>query len=308
MKTKIQLRNASAGLLFLGLLSCGGSPTTEATYDRAEAEAQIRKIEHAWAQVAVSGDPAIIEEIFADDFVGIAPDGTQYTKQGFIDDTKKNPLGFTSNELNAMTVRFEGNVAIAHGDETFTRKTGDRGRFVWTDVLVRRNGAWQIIAAQDAMIEGAAPSTSAGLFAAPAAAEQEREGIDKTRSAYVAAWRAGNAGAVAQLYTDDALVLYPDQPAVQGKAAINAYFKTLFAEFPQNQFELTSAEIEIVGPWAFDRGAYRWKGIPRAGGEPAEDNGKYLVILQRQADGEWKVARDMDNSDRPKSQATRGTP
>jgi ketosteroid isomerase-like protein len=34
-------------------------------------------------------------------------------------------------------------------------------------------------------------------------------------------------------------------------------------------------------------------------GASVEDHGKYLVILKRQSDGSWKMARDMDNSDRP---------
>ena len=79
-----------------------------------------------------------------------------------------------------------------------------------------------------------------------------------------------------------------------------------FAEFTQEDFELISEEIEIVGPWAFDRGTYRWRGVPRPGGDPVSDHGKYLVILQRQPDGSWKVARDMDNSDRPLAQTARG--
>jgi uncharacterized protein (TIGR02246 family) len=307
MKTNIQPNHVIVGLLFLGMMSCGGPPPADASYDRTQAEAEIREIEQAWAQVAVSGDSAVIERIFADDFVGVAPDGAQYTKQGFIDDTKANPLGFSSNELKEMKVRFEGNVAVAQGHETFTRKDGKRGRFVWTDVLVRRVGKWQLIAAQDAMVPDAEQPTSVGLFEGSTSMEHARAGIDKTRSEYVAAWKAANAIKLAELYTDNALVLYPNQPAVMGRSAIVNYFKGFFAEFPQNEFELTSAEIEIAGPWAFDRGAYRWKGVPRAGGKPVEDSGKYLVILQRQASGEWKVARDMDNSDRSASQVTRGT-
>jgi uncharacterized protein (TIGR02246 family) len=307
MTTKIRLNHVIVGLLFLGMPSCGGPPPADALYDRTQAEAEIREIEHAWAHVAVSGDPAVIERIFADDFVGVAPDGAQYTKQGFIDDTKANPLEFNSNELKEMNVRFEGNVAVAQGHETFTRKDGERGRFVWTDVLVRRDGKWQLIAAQDAMVPDAEQPTSAGLFDGSTPMEHAREGIAKTRSEYVAAWEAANAGKIAQLYTENALVLYPNQPAVTGRSAIVDYFNGFFAEFPQNEFELISAEIEIAGPWAFDRGAYRWKGVTRAGGEPAEDSGKYLVILQRQATGDWKVARDMDNSDRSASQVTRGT-
>jgi uncharacterized protein (TIGR02246 family) len=307
MTTNIHPRYMIAGLLLLGLPSCGGAPPSDASYDRTQAEAEIRAIEDSWAQVAVSGDPAVIGRIFADDFVGVAPDGVHYTKQGFIEDTKAHPLGFASIEIEEMKVRFERNVAVAQGHETFTRKDGGRGRFVWTDVLVRRDGRWQLIAAQDAMVPDAEQPTSVGLFDASPSTEPTREGIDKTRTEYVAAWNAANASKIAQLYTEDALVLYPDHPAVIGRSAIGDYFKEFFTDFPQNEFQLTSAEIEIAGPWAFDRGAYRWKGVPRAGGKPVEDSGKYLVILQRQESGEWKVARDMDNSDRSASQVTRGT-
>lgn len=307
MTTNVQPNHVIVGLLFLGLLSCGGPPPIDESYNRNQAEVEIREIGHAWAQVAVSGDSAVIERIFADDFVGVAPDGAQYTKQQFIDDTKANPQGFTSNELKEMAVRFEGNVAVAQGHETFTRKDGGRGRFVWTDVLVRRGGKWQLIAAQDAMVPDAEQPTSVGLFEDPTLMEHAREGIDKARNEYVAVWNAANASKIAELYTEHALVLYPNQPEVTGRVAIVDYFNEFFTEFPQNEFELTSAEIEIAGPWAFDRGAYRWKGVPRAGGEPVEDNGKYLVILQRQASGEWKIARDMDNSDQSASQVTRGT-
>lgn len=111
MTTNVQPKNVIIGLLSIGMLSCSGQPATDATYDRTQAKAEIRDIEQTWAQVAVSGDPAVIERIFADNFVGVAPDGAQYTKQGFIDDTKANPLGFISNDLKEMDVRFEGDGA-----------------------------------------------------------------------------------------------------------------------------------------------------------------------------------------------------
>jgi uncharacterized protein (TIGR02246 family) len=134
---------------------------------------------------------------------------------------------------------------------------------------------------------------------------EARRGIDATRNAYAAAWRAASVEQIASLYTEDAFVLYPNQPAVSGHAAIVDYFKGFFDEFPKNDFELISSEIVVTGPWAFDRGVYRWKGTPR--NEPAvEDNGKYLVVLKRGDDGKWRVARDMDNSDRAAAQATRG--
>jgi uncharacterized protein (TIGR02246 family) len=294
------LRVAHAAAVFPMAFACAACGMSQggASFDRAAAEAEIREMERAWAHVAVSGNPAIIERIFADDFLGVSPEGAQYTKQMFIDDTKAHPLGFLANEIDDIKVRFYGDVAVAQGSETFTRQGGDTGRFVWTDVLVRRDGAWKIAAAQDVV---------AAAAGAEAAAPEARQGIETTRRAYAAAWQNGSAAQIANLYTPDAQVLYPDRPPVSGHDAIVEYFTGFFTQFPKNQFELISKEVVVNGPWAFDQGSYRWKGTPRAGGAPEEDYGKYLVILQRQPDGTWKVARDMDNSDRPAAQGTRGS-
>jgi uncharacterized protein (TIGR02246 family) len=142
--------------------------------------------------------------------------------------------------------------------------------------------------------------------ATDSAVATDRAAIDSLRVQYQATWKAGDAQQLASLYAPDALVLYPNQPAVAGHAAILSYFQTFFAEFAQDVFELTSEEVEVAGSWAFDRGTVRWRGVPRSGGGPVEDRGKYLVILQRQPDGSWKVARDMDNSDRPLAPNARG--
>jgi uncharacterized protein (TIGR02246 family) len=132
-----------------------------------------------------------------------------------------------------------------------------------------------------------------------------RHAIDSLRARYAAAWRSADAAGIALLYTTDAVLLYPDQPALRGRPAIRTYFEGFFAEFGQEEFTLTSEELQITDHWAFDRGTVRWRGVPRGGGAPVSDDGKYLVILERQADGSWRVARDMDNSDRPRSQNTR---
>lgn len=271
------------------------------------AEDQIREVEREWAQTAVTGDVSVIERILADDFIGTSPEGGLYTKQDFINEMKAHPSAFTSNHVNEVKVRFFSNAAVAQGNETFTRDNGETGRFVWTDVLVQRDGRWQVVAAEDLIAPVSSQPSGGQVFVDPPAREQDKTGIDKTRTEYVSAWKAANAERITNLYTMDAFVLYPNQPALNGKNAIREYFGAFFAEFKQEDFQLTSAEIQIVGSWAFDRGTYRWKGVPRDGGTSIEDYGKYLVILQRQTDGTWKVARDMDNSDRPASQADRGT-
>ncbi len=42
-----------------------------------------------------------------------------------------------------------GDTAVAQGSESWVRQTGERGRFVWTDTWILREGRWQIVAAED---------------------------------------------------------------------------------------------------------------------------------------------------------------
>ena len=92
------------------------------------------------------------------------------------------------------------------------------------------------------------------------------------------------------------MVLYPNQQSVIGRSAILTYFKSFFDQYTPVDFELLSDEATVAGVWAFDWGTYNLSMMPKGGGQIVNDQGKYLVILQRQSDGGSKVARDMDNS------------
>jgi len=118
-------------------------------YDQNEAERYIVESERQWAASVASGDTSTVERILADDFVGVDPKGGPYGKAKMIADTRDAPKYFVSNRLNRVKVRFYGDTAIAQGDESWERHTGERGRFVWTDTWIRRHGRWQIVAAED---------------------------------------------------------------------------------------------------------------------------------------------------------------
>jgi len=115
----------------------------------------IADAERDWALAVASGDTAIVEQIVAEDFIGVAPDGTQYNKQDAIRDTRESAKDFVSNHLNRVKVRFFGNTAVAQGDETWEKQAGEQrhGRYVWTDTWILRNGRWQIVAAHVSMID-----------------------------------------------------------------------------------------------------------------------------------------------------------
>jgi ketosteroid isomerase-like protein len=118
-------------------------------YDQKEAEHYITESERQWAESVASGDRSVIQRILADDFIGVDPKGQHYDKAKMISETADGPKYFVSNHLNDIKIRFYGDSAVAQGNESWERKNGERGRFVWTDTWIRRNGQWQIVAAED---------------------------------------------------------------------------------------------------------------------------------------------------------------
>ena len=127
----------------LSLCQCSAQKNQKGT------ERYILESERQWAESVATGDTSAIERMLADDFVGVDPKGVLYNKQQMVADTRDAPKHYVSNRLNAVKVRFYGDTAIAQGSETWEKRNGERGRFVWTDTWIRRNGRWQIVAAED---------------------------------------------------------------------------------------------------------------------------------------------------------------
>ena len=99
----------------------------------------------------------------------------------------------------------------------------------------------------------------------------------------------------AAFYEDDAIMVPPNHPDIRGRAAIEAFL----ASFPPfSDYRLETLEIEGQGDLAYERGTNSMTLTP-PGGRPAEWRSKYLVIYRRQADGSWKVSREIFTPDAP---------
>ncbi|MEE8191371.1 MAG: SgcJ/EcaC family oxidoreductase [Gemmatimonadales bacterium] len=103
---------------------------------------------------------------------------------------------------------------------------------------------------------------------------------------------AGNAAGIAELYAEDAIQMPPDAPSRVGRGAILASMEETFGA---NTLQLTSIadEIEVAGDLAFVRITWDEGITPKAGGDTEQMHGNWLVIFKRQADGSWKMWRDM---------------
>jgi ketosteroid isomerase-like protein len=125
-----------------------GAAQTSFTYSQSEAEKYIKSAESAWAESVATNDSSVVERIFAEDCVWVL-DGKILTKPEAVAGAKTGPGDFLSDHLDYAHVRFFGDTAVVQGSETWTRKGGRKGRFIWTDTWLRRNGKWQIVASED---------------------------------------------------------------------------------------------------------------------------------------------------------------
>jgi len=125
--------------------------------------------------------------------------------------------------------------------------------------------------------------------------EADRTAIRQGDENWVRLANAKDFKGVAALYTEDAIVMPPNQAAVQGRAAMQTWLE---AFPPFSNLQMQTLEIEGRGDLAYSRGTYSMTVSP-AGAAPIEDRGKYLEICSKQADGSWKILRDIWNSDLP---------
>jgi uncharacterized protein (TIGR02246 family) len=101
-------------------------------------------------------------------------------------------------------------------------------------------------------------------------------------------------------YSEDATVLFPNAPAISGKADIRAAMKPMFSD-PNFalQFVATKVDIAKSGDLGYTQGTYSMAGTDPKTKASTMDRGKYITIFKKQADGSWKAVEDMISSDMP---------
>ena len=139
------------------------------------------------------------------------------------------------------------------------------------------------------------PSGSPGQKADPA--------IAKIADAYVAAVNARDAAKVAELYTETAVEMPPNQKPLKGRTAIRSHYEQMFkgglgAEF--SNLQLQRLESRTEGEVGYETGQYSQR-IALKGAKPFDDTGNYAVILHRVQD-QWRVAYAIYNSHTPAGQ------
>ena len=132
--------------------------------------------------------------------------------------------------------------------------------------------------------------------------EADIAAIEGLMDLYALAMTTGDLDIWMSLYTDDTVKMMPDVPAVFGKEALRASMQPLFDNFTFEEMDIFDLEIQLVGDYAFSRCNFTVTMTPKAGGEPVYMDAKDMSIMQRQADGSWKLYWDCWNSNVPPAQ------
>lgn len=102
-------------------------------------------------------------------------------------------------------------------------------------------------------------------------------------------------------FSEDAIVLAPNEPLISGKEAIRKMLEEMHTNSGFSvKWQADQVDAEANGKLAYTKGSYELT-MNDASGNPVTDKGKYLTVWKKQADGSWKVKADMFNSDLPAS-------
>ena len=100
-------------------------------------------------------------------------------------------------------------------------------------------------------------------------------------------WNSGQLDKVVDLYTADALYLPAHANPVLGRKAIREFLSQPMRQ-GATDFALRIDFIQRAGNLAYDVGHYSIR-LPQPDGSKKLDQGRYLVVWQRQDSGEWRM-------------------
>jgi ketosteroid isomerase-like protein len=107
-----------------------------------------------------------------------------------------------------------------------------------------------------------------------------------------------NLDATVGYYTDDASLLAPNAPVATGKKAIHDIWAPLLAPGADISWQAAKVEVARSGDLGYIVGTYQITATDPAKKSEA-DQGKFVEVWKKQADGKWKAIVDIFNTDLP---------
>ncbi len=128
----------------------------------------------------------------------------------------------------------------------------------------------------------------------------DQKAIRDTQTQWAADWAAKDVDKLASHYADNASLLIPDTPIAKGKDAIRAALERYVASSNLSTGSTVSTVVTSKsGDLGYVEGTYTMTMTNPKTKKVETENGTYVTVYQKQADGSWKAVEDINNADAP---------
>ena len=251
-----------AGVAFVG---CGGAAP-------AENKATADEVTAMWTKAFNSGDASALAAVYADDAQSTPPGGPPATGRSQIETywrTDMKPGDIT--KLTATGSMSQGNLLHVSGSYDVAANSGvtvAKGQY--EQLWKQDSGQWKV---------------QSEMWRIDPTLQRDPSMADRLESQWTTAYNAGDASALAALYDKDAVLSTKPSGSVEGKDAIEFFWKMDFGgNKPTTKLALT--DVYLAGDLAHLEGEYE-----------VADKGKitkgHYVQLWMQDGDEWRIHREV---------------
>jgi uncharacterized protein (TIGR02246 family) len=123
-----------------------------------------------------------------------------------------------------------------------------------------------------------------------------RPEIDAANAAWLPGLRQHDAGAIAAAYADSGFFISRDGTVTRGREAIARMYAARFPRLrPIRDGGVVQDGLTVLGPTRIAEWGHAWVDLEpeRAAGPPVRSGGTYLTVWDREADGHWRIVRNL---------------
>jgi uncharacterized protein (TIGR02246 family) len=143
------------------------------------------------------------------------------------------------------------------------------------------------------VVDPAITDWSAGNYEWEGKPMDMRKILEDFDEAYNEAFNKGDAAGCASFFAEDVVLLAPGQPMTRGRKAFEEIYRSRMSQSTGATHSNQLVGYGVDGELAYQIGTFAITGTD------SPDQGKFVNVLKRQADGSWKVAVSIFNSDGP---------
>ncbi|MDJ0840986.1 MAG: nuclear transport factor 2 family protein [Acidobacteriota bacterium] len=127
----------------------------------------------------------------------------------------------------------------------------------------------------------------APVLTATGADAQLRDTIKAYHKAYIQSLKAGDAEGVAKQFSENAVMLRPNAPMLQGRDSILRDQKEILLRAKVLSGAVQTIQLSQSGDLAYEIGNFSYTVKLDAQSDPVTVGGKFLAVWRRQPDGSW---------------------